>query len=95
MENEPDTSAMEESVGGDEYDLSGIQRLLQDHARQLLEELLQRDILWDSIVYAHAADPQPNQMNIDTPRFLHLAVRNTHRAGNNLIAGPRTLAAIG
>ena len=45
--------------------------------------------------YAHEADPNPTRMNIDTARFLQLAVRNTHRADNNLAAGPRTVAAIG
>ena len=95
MENEPDTSAMTGSAGDDDYDLSNIPRALQGHARQLLEELQRRDIIWDSNIYAHAADPNPTRLNIDTSRFLQLAVRNTHWADNNLSAGPRTLEAIG
>src|SRR3981189_868390 len=95
MENEADTSAMTESAGDDDYDLSNIPRALQGHARQLLEELQRRDTIWDSNIYAHEADPNPTRMNIDTARFLQLAVRNTHRADNNLSAGPRTVAAIG
>src|SRR3981189_285612 len=95
MENEADTSAMTQSAGDDDYDLSNVPRALQGHARQLLEELQRRDIIWDSNIYAHEADPNPTQMNIDTARFLQLAVRNTHRADNNLSAGPRTVAAIG
>ena len=44
--------------------------------------------------YPHEADDRQTQENIDVPTFLHLAVRNVRNPGNNLRAGPRTLAAI-
>src|SRR3981189_2541356 len=95
MENEADTSAMTQSAGDDDYDLSNIPRALQGHARQLLEELEHTEIIRHSNIVAHEADPNPTRMNIDTARFLQLAVRNTHSADNNLAAGPRTVATIG
>src|SRR3977135_3927401 len=70
----------EESQTGEvQYDLRSIPAKLREHAQQLLDQLEQREILFDSNVYAHADNPYPDQMNIDVPRFLQLAVRNIHK----------------
>src|SRR3977135_1380563 len=94
METEEAMETEESQAGEVRYDLRSIPAKLREHALALLVQFEQREILFDSNVYAHADDPYPDQMNIDVPRFLQLAVRNIHKKDNNLAAGPRTLEAI-
>src|SRR3977135_3747244 len=79
METEEAIETEESQAGEVQYDLRSIPAKLREHAQQLLDQLEQREILFDSNVYAHADDPYPDQMNIDVPRFLQLAVRNIHK----------------
>ena len=87
-------SAAEESFADHDYNLSEIPANLEYNARQLLNQLMMRDILIGRNFYPHADDDRQTQVNIDVPTFLQLAVRNVRNPGNNLRAGPRTLAAI-
>src|SRR3977135_1110777 len=79
METEEAIETEESQAGEVRYDLRSIPAKLREHAQQLLDQLEQREILFDSNVYAHADHPYPDQMNIDVPRFLQLAVRNIHK----------------
>src|SRR3981189_3318471 len=87
-------SAAEESFADREYNLSEIPANLEYNARQLLNQLMMRDILIGRNFYPHADDDRQTQVNIDVPTFLHLAAGTIRFDDKKLRAGPRTLAAI-
>ena len=59
----------EESFVEHQYNLSEIPINLEYNARQLLDQLMMRDILIGRNFYLHEADDRQTQENIDVPTF--------------------------
>src|SRR5271156_3948504 len=75
-------------------DLNSIPCSLQHQARQLLYQLNLREVLHNNTFYPHEEDHQLEQANVDIPKLLHLAVRNTHQPRHNLGATEETVRAL-
>ena len=104
------TSEMDYDIAGDETlpaaedpadesldmtaDLNSIPCSLQHQARQLLYQLNLREVLHNNTFYPHEEDHQLEQANVDLPKLLHLAVRNTHQPRHNLGATEETVRAL-